>query len=168
MPVIPAGDDIMTFFLKIGLGLLVLVGGSVLLVNNVPSLKASVLEALNPRVREQKLIDQLKSNLQALDASIATQGGASSIIIDKTKPSYQKLITESKDLLNEIGVINNDHAGTLGGVISKATDLLIGIVASPTPQTATSASSIGLPTGQVGSSQTVVTVTVTVTPSPCK
>lgn len=148
----------MTFLFKIGLGMMVLVGGSVLLINNVPSLKANVIEAINPRVREQKLIEQLKSNLQALDASIATQLDAPNIAIDKAKTSQlTKLVEESKEILSEIGMMNEEGSGLVDGIISKATDIIIGGVtasSTPSPSPEATANIATSSTGSTSSSQT--------------
>ena len=124
------------FIVKTCLTLAVIAGGSVLLVNNVPYLKANILEVVNPRVQEQKLVQKLQTTLT--DVGDAT-----------TNAARDKLITESQALLQNISDINDNHSGVVDGVISKVTDTLLG-TATPSviPPTVT------------------VMVTVTVTPSP--
>jgi hypothetical protein len=145
---------VISFLFKTVLTLAVLVGGSVLLVNNVPYLKANILEVVNPRVQEQKLVQKLQTTLTDLGNLPTGQAGAI------TSAARDKLITESKALLQNISSINDNHSGVVDGVISKVTDTLLGtpsVTGTPTP------------TG-VGATQTpptvTVMVTVTVTPSP--
>lgn len=136
------------FVIKACLTLAAVVGGSVLLVNNVPYLKANVLEVVNPRVQEGKLVEQLNTTLTKLDDAT-------------TSAARDKLITESKALLQDITDLNEEHSGVVDGIISNVTDALLGT--PPSPKVSEDAA-IATPA--------VVTVTVTVTvtpvPSPCR
>jgi hypothetical protein len=128
------------FIVKTCLGLAVIVGGSALLVNNVPSLKANILEVVNPRVQEQKLVQKLQTTLT--DAGNAA-----------TNAARDKLIAESQALLKSIADINDNHSGIVDGVVSKVTDTLLGTpTATQTP--------IPSPVSSAKASEA--------TPSPCK
>ena len=101
-----------------------IVAGSIILVDRTPSLKANIYEAVNPRVKEQALLEKLQSNLRAMDASVAA----------KSLPAhYQELVDDSQNIVSEITDINDPHAGLTDGLVTKALDLMISQVASPTP-----------------------------------
>lgn len=107
----------------------IVVTGAVLVIDNIPSLKANVLEIVNPRVQEGELVRTLQQTLEELDSAVPGSGAASATTIQKSK----QLISESKDLLRQISDINEEHAGVTTGIITKAVDALIGTVVSATP-----------------------------------
>ena len=167
-----ASIERMKFLIKIGLSLAGFVVVSALVVNNIPSLKANILEAINPRIRQQNLIDQLKSNLQAIDASITAGANAPTLTIDKTESvRLDQLLNDSQDLLGQLDNLNSEHSGIIDGVISKAADLITGGgTSSPSPSNSSGLISSGsglepLPL-ETSAAPQVVTVTVTVTPPP--
>lgn len=119
----------MRFFIKIIFYGGIIVGGSVLAIDRVPWLKANILEVVNPRIEEGKLVQQLRENLVKLDSVVsggaATSGDATSALQTK------KLVKESQGLLQQIADINDSRDSATAGIITKAVDVLIGAVASP-------------------------------------
>ena len=140
------------FIFKTTLILAVIVGGSVLLVNTVPFLKANILEIVNPRVQEGKLVQKLQSTLSELDTA-------------PTKSARDALVTQSQDIIQEIVDLNEAHDGVVDGIVTKIGETLLGTVVTPTPSPSDAASSSpSTPTPAV----VTVTVTVTPVPSPCE
>jgi len=115
------------FALKTSLILAVVIGGSLLLVNNVPSLKANILEVVNPRVEEGKMVQQLQDTLTKLDDSISQTGAG------KTT-STKALVTQAQQQLQNIADINSEHAGVADGVVGRVTDALFGNIPTATSQ----------------------------------
>ena len=97
----------------------IVVGGAYLAFDNVPSLKANILEMVNPRVQEAKLVDQLDTTLTELESA--------------TTPAQRNiLITKSQELLKGIATINTAHSGVVAGIVTKVTDALTRTATSPT------------------------------------
>lgn len=136
------------FLIKAILGLIVLSVGTLIVVNAVPPLKANILEAVNPRIKQQRLVDELKENLDALTLDLA-KTNIGTVAATKTKT----LIAESQMLLQQVSELNEEHSGVVSGIVEKVVDAVIGNFTNNEPSPS--------PT------PTVVTVTVTVTPSPC-
>ncbi len=113
----------------------IVIVSSLLLINTVPSLKANILEVVNPRVEEGKLVQKLQETLTKIDTATRTTGAG--------QEDTDALIKESKELLQSIADINEEHSGVASGIVSKVADVVFG-----------------------AESQT--TVTVTVSPPPCK
>ncbi len=108
------------FLVKMSLWVALLAGGSVLAVNTIPSLKANIIETVNPRVKEQKLVRELQKSLDAL---------ADSAVIAKNKAA----ITKSQELLQQISELNGEHAGLVDSIISKVADVMLGTATTSTP-----------------------------------
>lgn len=118
------------FILKLALWGGVLVGGSVLATNMMPSLKASVLEVVNPQVKEQRLVQQLQQSLNELVTAVPASGGTAAAIIAKNKAVAEK----SQELLQQIAAISSPSdslvSNVISGVVSKVADTVLGM---PTP-----------------------------------
>jgi hypothetical protein len=127
------------FFIKMGLWIALLAGGSVLAVNLVPSLKGNIIETINPRIKEQKLVSELQKNLDALsNSSVVTKNNA--------------VVAKSQELLKQISDLNVEHTGLVDAVISKVADVVLGTTSDSTPS--------------ASSGQAIPTKFAT--PSPCK
>lgn len=124
--------------------------GSVLLIDNVLFLKANILEVVNPRVQEGKLVEQLQTTLTKIQNA-------------STDATRDKLIAESQELIDEITKLNEEHSGIVDGVVSKVTEALLGTPPSPSASEGAEQAT-RTPTETSGQ----VTVTVTVTPEGCK
>lgn len=138
------------FIFKTGLILTIITAGSVLVIGNVPFLKANILEVVNPRVEEGKLVQKLQDTLAELDAA-------------PTESARDALVAESQDIIQQISDLNEAHDGVVDGVITKIGETLLGTVATRTP-TETSGQTPITPTPVI----VTVTVTVTPVPSPCE
>lgn len=130
------------FAVKTCLILVAVAGGSVLLIDNVPFLKANILEVVNPRVQEGKLVETLQTKLTDIGSAA-------------TNTARDKLIAESQELIDQITKLNEEHSGIVDGVISTVTEQLLGTSPTQTPTPADSPQ------------PTPATVTVTVTPETC-
>ncbi len=102
--------------------IIAVVGG--LVINQIPSLKERVIEAINPAAKEERLLEELQANLDEIDKSLdeaAKQKGAGKI---QEKISNSKgLLEKSRNLLGEISKINQD-TGVIGSQIGKIIDAL--------------------------------------------
>ncbi len=134
-----------------------LTAGAVLVVNTVPSLKANILEVVNPRAKEARLIKSLTDNLDTLDEDLSRVAGAAAGGTS-TAAKNKKLVDESQALLKEIADINQEHSGLVSGVVDSVVDSLIGTTSTVTPTTTPATTSTSAPN--------TVYVTVTVTPAP--
>lgn len=126
----------MSFIIKTILGLGVVIGGSVLLVNNVPSLQANLIRVVNPRIHQQELVQKLAENLDTLEATITETAGtpqARSTSIAKISEESQQLITKSQELIKQISDINEKH-GIVDAVVGRVVDAVIKMpTPAPTP-----------------------------------
>ncbi len=109
--------------------LIVLAAGVYFAVNQVPSLKERVIEAVNPAAKEARLLGELKTNLDEIDKGLkeaAEQKGTDKI---REKINNSKgLLEDSKNLLGEISKING---GT--GIISSQIGKIINAFSDKTP-----------------------------------
>lgn len=122
----------MRFVIKIIFYAGIVTGGSVLVIDRIPWLKANILEIVNPRIQEGELVRTLQQNLEQLDAVLPKDGAATSAAIRKS----QRIIAESRDLLEQIADINDRHDDVMDGVVAKVVDALIDPIFSsvaPTP-----------------------------------
>jgi DNA repair exonuclease SbcCD ATPase subunit len=108
--------------LKFLIILIMLAVGAYFVVNQIPSLKERVIEAINPAAKEERLLGELKANLDEVEKSLeetAQQKGSDKI---REKISNSKnLLEKSKNLLGEISKINQD-TGIIGSQIGKIID----------------------------------------------
>jgi len=110
--------------LKILIFLIILAVGAYFALNQIPSLKEKVIEAINPAAKERRLLGELKVNLDEIDKSLqeATKQKQADKILEKINNS-QNLLKNSKDLLGEISKINS-NTGVIGSQIGKIIDAL--------------------------------------------
>jgi DNA repair ATPase RecN len=110
--------------LKFLIILIVLAAGAYFAINQIPSLKARVIEAVNPAAKEARLLGELENNLNEIDKSLkeATEQKGLDKIREKINSS-KNLLENSKDLLSEISEINSD-TGVIGSQIGKIINAL--------------------------------------------
>jgi hypothetical protein len=110
--------------LKFLIILIVLATGAYFVINQIPSLKARVIEAVNPAAKEARLLGELKANLDEIDKSLGevTEQKGTDKIREKINNS-KNLLENSKNLLSEISKINGD-AGMIGSQIGKIINAL--------------------------------------------
>lgn len=124
--------------------LLIITAIGYFVINQIPSLKERVIEAINPAAKEARLLGELEINLDEIDKSLeeATEQKGSGRILEKINNS-RNLLENSKNLLSEISKINGD-TGIIGSQIGKIinafsdqtpypADHLQSSVAPPTP-----------------------------------
>ena len=99
--------------------LLIITAIGYFVINQIPSLKERVIEAINPAVKEARLLGELETNLDEIDKSLeeATEQKGSGKILEKINSS-RNLLENSKNLLSEISKINGD-TGMIGSQIGK-------------------------------------------------
>lgn len=103
---------------------IVLAVGTYFVINQIPSLKERVIEAINPAAKETRLLGELKANLDEIDKSLGgatEQKGVNKI--QETINNSKNLLKNSKDLLSEISKINGD-TGVIGSQIGKIINAL--------------------------------------------
>jgi len=115
--------------LKLLVCLIILAIGAYFVINQFPSLKERVIEAVNPAAKEGRLLGELKSNLDEIDNSLreASKEDSADKIQEKIKSSVN-LLGESKNLLGEISKINQD-TGIIGSQVGK----IINAISDQTP-----------------------------------
>ena len=117
----------MGFLVKTLLLLAIIVFAGYFAINNIPSLRANIIETFNPSIKEGRILGALEENLNQLDTTIAGAANSknSTDLANKIKQS-KDLLTESKKLLNEATIINGNDTGiiksTIGGIINALTD----------------------------------------------
>jgi len=104
--------------------LLIITAIGYFVINQIPSLKEWVIEAINPAAKEARLLGELKTNLDEIDKSLgeATKQKGSDKIQEKINNS-KSLLENSKNLLSEISKINGD-TGVIGSQIGKIINAL--------------------------------------------
>ncbi len=120
---------IVGIIIKFLIFLLIITAIGYFVINQIPSLKERVIEAINPAAKEARLLGELKTNLDEIDKSIeetANQKGLDKIQekIDNSK----SLLENSKNILSEISKINGD-TGMIGSQIGK----IINVFSDRTP-----------------------------------
>ncbi len=118
----------MRFLIKMFFYLGIVAAGAYFAVNNIPSLKANILETVNPRIEEGQLVRTLQQTLEELDSTLSSEGTATTTVTTQKK---QQLVAESQELLREIADINDKRDSVAVGIVTKAVDALIGTTASP-------------------------------------
>jgi hypothetical protein len=99
--------------------LVILVAGAYFAMNQIPSLKERVIEAINPAAKEERLLGELKANLDKLGQSLDEAGKQKSFVDVKSGiKKSQSILGESQDLIEKISEINGD-AGLIGSQIGK-------------------------------------------------
>ena len=107
-----------TLLIIVAIGVL----GSII-INNIPSFKNKIIETINPRVKENRLIGEIKNNLDELDRTLAEAVKAGNSAGAKNAISKgAELLSSTKSLLNEVRQTNND-TGILSSAIGKIVDL---------------------------------------------
>ena len=97
--------------LKFLIILMVLAVGAYFVINQIPSLKERVIEAINPAVKEERLLGELKANLDELGQNLDEAGGQKTAADIKSGiKSSKNLLENSKDILGEISKINSKPA----------------------------------------------------------
>ncbi len=105
--------------LKFLIILMVLAVGAYFVINQIPSLKERVIEAINPAVKEERLLGELKANLDELGQNLDEAGGQKTAADIKSGiKSSKNLLENSKDILGEISKINGE-TGIIGSQIGK-------------------------------------------------
>ena len=119
----------MGFVIKFLLFTLIIAVGGYFVINQVPSLKERVIEAINPAVKEERLIGELKANLNELSKSLDEAGKQKSLADTKSGvKNSQSILGESQSLIEEIAKING---GT--GIISSQIGKIINAFSDKTP-----------------------------------
>ena len=112
--------------IKLALFLILAVAGSAVAVSRIPSLKANMFEIVNPRIKEQKLVETLAGRLDDLNEQIANSTTA------QTLSKNKQIISEAQKLVDEISAINKAHGNPASGLVDKAVSLLFGAPAAET------------------------------------
>ncbi|HEY4506733.1 MAG TPA: hypothetical protein VJH71_01025 [Candidatus Paceibacterota bacterium] len=96
-------------------------------VNHFTDWKQKIIEVVNPSAKETRLLGELKENLDKLDDQLVINNKGS----DNTPPddTTEKLITESKKLVDEINLINNKNSG----IVSQAFVKIIETISDKNP-----------------------------------
>lgn len=136
----------MGFVIKFLLFLLIIAVIGYFVINQIPSLKERVIEAINPAAKEARLLGELEVNLDEIDKSLgeATEQKEADKIREKINNS-KNLLKNSKDLLSDISKING-NTGLIGSQIGKIINAFSDQTPYPadhlqTPQTSTPATS---------------------------
>ena len=104
--------------IKIGAGLLLVAIGGGFLVNQVPSWKQKIIEVVNPSAKQARLLGELKTNLDELDASLNSSG-------DKAGVKNDELVSKSKKLVDEIASANQKNSGIIKQQVGKIIDAFL-------------------------------------------
>ncbi len=119
----------MGVIVKFLISLLVVTAIGYFVINQIPSLKGRVIEAINPAAKEARLLGELKTNLNEIDKSLeetANQKGLDKI--QEKINNSKSLLENSKNILSEISKINGD-TGMIGSQIGK----IINVFSDQTP-----------------------------------
>jgi len=145
----------------------VLAAGVFLVVDHTPSLKASIIEMVNPRAKEARLLEDLRTHLDTA-VSLVTEGkeeikktgeeGDQGVAPDDS--TYQVRVAQALDdarkVLDDVVTLNDEHSGTARQVVGETlTAVLADTSVTPTPVPQESAA----PSPETGSQ--------TPTPDPC-
>lgn len=137
---------IVGFIIKFLLFLLIIAVVGYFVINQIPSLKEWVIEAINPAAKEARLIGELKANLNELSKSLDEVEKQKSLADTRSGiKNSQSILGESQGLIEKILKINGD-AGIIGSQIGKIINAFSDRTPYPadhlqTPQTSTSATS---------------------------
>lgn len=96
------------------------------LIEKIPSLRQSVVEIINPAAKEARLLDELKNNLNQLDANISSAVNEKNSNDTKQKiKSSKELLDTSKSLLNDAAKLNSEGSGLLRQAVEKIIDVFV-------------------------------------------
>ncbi len=110
---------IVGFVIKFLLFLLIIAVIGYFVINQIPSLKEWVIEAINPATKEARLIGELKANLNELSKSLDEVGKQKSLADTRSGiKNSQSILGESQSLIEKISKTNGD-AGVIGSQIGK-------------------------------------------------
>lgn len=108
--------------LKFLLILIILAVGVCLVINQIPSLKERVIEAINPAAGERRLLGELGVNLGEIGKILEEMSKQKNPAKTQEKIQDSKsLLEKSKNLLGEISKINQ-NTGIIGSQIGKIID----------------------------------------------
>ncbi len=109
--------------------LVILAAGVYFAVNQIPSLKERVIEAINPAAKEKRLLGELKANLDELGQNLDEAGKQkSSADIKSGIKNSQSLLGKSRSIMEELSKTND---GT--GIISSQIGKIINAFSDKTP-----------------------------------
>ncbi|HXK36653.1 MAG TPA: hypothetical protein VJ553_03670 [Candidatus Paceibacterota bacterium] len=119
---------------------IVIVGG-VLALNYIPSLKANIIEVVNPRMKETRLLGDLQRHLDDAAALLPEAGEQASD--DDIAEGYEAL-QKAQEVLDEVTTINEENSGTARNIVTKALDAILpgGTVPTPVPDVPSSVSPV--------------------------
>lgn len=105
--------------LKFLIILIALAVGSYFVINQIPSLKERVIEAINPTAKEERLLGELKANLDELSQNLDEAGNQKSPAdVKNGVKKSQSLLGKSQNLIEEISKINSG-TGMIGSQIGR-------------------------------------------------
>jgi len=106
--------------------LIILATGAYFAVNQIPSLKERVIEAVNPAAKERRLLGELSANLDEIEKKLEEAGREKEEAAAREKiKSSAALLEKSKGIMAEISKIN-EGAGIIGSRVGKVIDALFG------------------------------------------
>ncbi len=119
--------------MKLAIYIVVLVGATWLVVQNVPSLRQWAVEIINPAVREGKVLGILKTNMDDLEGVLNDLSQAKNVQEAKTAAEKGRaILKDSSTLVQEVSAINGSISKALGSQLNKVLDVL-GINSAPSP-----------------------------------
>lgn len=114
----------MGFLLRTIIGIVgvTVVGGFI--VNQIPSLRESAIEFINPTAKESRLISDLDSNLSQLEARISSPTNDGRTSEGPTAATTKDLITKSRSLISDLRDANQNNSGLVRSTVSTITKAL--------------------------------------------
>lgn len=130
----------------------ILVTGVFLAVDHTPFLKASIIEMVNPRTKEARLLESLRTHLDTAVSLVAEeeegvkktgQEGDTGFMPDDS--TYQARVAQAlegaREVLDDVVALNDEQSGTARQVVTKTlTAVLADTSTAPTPVPQESAS----------------------------
>lgn len=101
----------MSFLIKSLFFVAVIAGGSYFAMNQMPNLKANIVEYANPRVKEARLLKQLDTTLSTVTSTASTT------------LAKQEAVAKARQLTAEISDINADNSTFIATMVEKAGDV---------------------------------------------
>lgn len=122
----------MGFLLRTIIGVvgITVVGGFI--VNQIPSLRQSAVEFINPAAKESRLISDLDKNLSQLEAHLTPSTPSQNQDIGGEVLETKDLLAHSRSIISDLQESNKNNSGLVKSAVNAVTKVLFNSTPQPT------------------------------------
>ena len=115
----------MRFLAKIFFSSVILGAGALILFTRSPDLKANMLEIINPRIKEARLLGELNKNLGKLESRFSGVSEVTPSDEADVRFTDREVLEQARELVGEIETINKKNSGRVRNTVTRILDTFI-------------------------------------------